>query len=131
MSTVSWEELKRRVDEARRAAGLPVRTPEERRADKERLLAEVRAYKLVEIRRDQHLTQCDIADSIGVSTARISAIEHGEIDRTEVATLRTSGVRSTRWPEWTPPGSALHVREERGPGGGGEEEYGVGGVGAL
>jgi len=89
MSTVSWEEAKRRADERRRVAGLSVRTPEEKRADMDRLLAEVRAYKLAEIRREQDLTQRDIADSMGVSTPRISAIEHGEIDRTEVSTLRS------------------------------------------
>ncbi|MFE9647262.1 helix-turn-helix domain-containing protein [Streptomyces sp. NPDC006365] len=37
---------------------------------------------------EQDLTQRYIADSMGVSTPRISEIEHGEIDRTEVATLR-------------------------------------------
>ncbi|WP_210581615.1 XRE family transcriptional regulator [Streptomyces sp. GESEQ-4] len=89
MSTVSWEEVKRRVEEQRRAAGLPVRTAEEKRADMDRLYAEIRAYKLAELRRDQDLTQREIADSMGVSTPRISAIEHGEIDRTEVATLRS------------------------------------------
>ena len=89
MSTVSWKEVKRRADEQRRAAGLPVRTPEEREAAKERLLAEVRAYRLAEIRREQDLTQRDIADEMGVSTPRISAIENGEIDRIEVATLRS------------------------------------------
>ncbi|MEU3421949.1 XRE family transcriptional regulator [Streptomyces murinus] len=89
MSTVSWDEVKRQVDEQRRAAGLPVRSPEERQAAKERLLAEVRAYRLAEIRREQELTQREIADSMGVSTPRISAIEHGDIDRTEVATLRS------------------------------------------
>ncbi|WP_327315892.1 XRE family transcriptional regulator [Streptomyces sp. NBC_01235] len=89
MSSVGWEEVKRRVDERRRAAGLPVRTPEEKQEAKDRLLAEIRAYKLAELRREQDLTQRDIADSMGVSTPRISAIEHGEIDRTEVATLRS------------------------------------------
>ncbi|PAZ13452.1 transcriptional regulator [Streptomyces sp. SA15] len=88
MSTVPWEEVKRRAHERQRAAGIPVMTPEEKQAAKEQLLAEVRAYKLAEIRREQELTQRDIADSMGVSTPRISAIEHGEIDRTEVATLR-------------------------------------------
>ncbi|CAM5475726.1 helix-turn-helix domain-containing protein [Streptomyces aurantiogriseus] len=89
MSTVGWEEVKRRAAEQRRAAGLPVRTPEEKRADMERLLAEVRAYALAEIRREQGFTQRDIADSMGVSTPRISALEHGEIDRTDLATLRS------------------------------------------
>ncbi|MGI5195881.1 hypothetical protein ACQEVY_19880 [Streptomyces sp. CA-288835] len=45
MSTVRWEEVKRRVHEQQRAAGIPVRSPEEKRADMDRLLAEVRAYK--------------------------------------------------------------------------------------
>jgi hypothetical protein len=67
MSTVRREEVKRRVHEQQRAAGIPVRSPEEKRADMERLLTEVRAYKLVEIRREQHLTQRDIADLMGVS----------------------------------------------------------------
>ncbi|MER6157474.1 XRE family transcriptional regulator [Streptomyces sp. NPDC001868] len=88
MSTVRWEEVKRRADERRRAAGLPMRSDEQKRADMDQLLAEVRAYRLAEVRREQDLTQRDIADSMGVSTPRISAIENGEIDRTEVATLR-------------------------------------------
>ena len=88
MSTVRWEEVKRRVHEQQRAAGIPVMTPEEKQEAKERLLAGVRAYRLAEIRREQELTQRDIGESMGVSTPRVSAIEHGEIDRTEVATLR-------------------------------------------
>lgn len=89
MSTVSWEEVKRRAHERQRAAGIPVMTPEEKQARKEQLLAEIRAYKLAEIRREQDLTQRDIGEEMGISTPRISAIEHGEIDRTEVATLRS------------------------------------------
>lgn len=88
MSTVGWEEVKRRVHEQQRAAGIPVMTPEEKQVAKDRLLAEVRAYRLAEVWREQDLTQRDIADSMGGSTPRISAIENGEIDRTEVATLR-------------------------------------------
>ncbi|MEU3030039.1 XRE family transcriptional regulator [Streptomyces incarnatus] len=89
MSTVRWEDVKRRVHAQQRAAGIPVLTPEEKEEAKERLLAEVRAHRLAEIRREQELTQRKIADSMGVSTPRISAIEHGDIDRTEVATLRS------------------------------------------
>ncbi|CAM5593956.1 transcriptional regulator [Streptomyces spiroverticillatus] len=89
MSTVDWEETKRKVIAERRAAGLPVRSPEEKRAAMERLTAEVRAYRLAELRREQSLTQRDVAATMGVSAPRVSAIEHGDADRTEVATLRS------------------------------------------
>ncbi|WP_105973349.1 XRE family transcriptional regulator [Streptomyces geranii] len=88
MSTVSWEETKRQARERRAAAGLPVRSPQEKQAAMDRLTAEVRAHKLAEVRREQALTQRQVADSMGVSAPRVSAIEHGELDRTEVATLR-------------------------------------------
>jgi DNA-binding XRE family transcriptional regulator len=89
MSAVSWEEAKRRAHERRKAAGLPVRSAEEKQAAMDRLAAEVRAYRLAEIRREQELTQKDVAEVMGVSAPRVSAIEHGEADRTEVATLRS------------------------------------------
>ena len=89
MSSVSWEETKRKARERRMAAGLPVRTAEEKQAALDRLAAEVRAYQLAEVRRDQALTQRDVAAVMGVSAPRVSSIEHGEVDRTEVATLRS------------------------------------------
>jgi DNA-binding XRE family transcriptional regulator len=89
MSTVGWDEVKRKAHERRRAAGLPVRTPEQKQVAIDQLVAEVRAYKLAEIRHEQALTQRDVAASMGVSTPRVSAIEHGETDRTEIATLRS------------------------------------------
>ncbi|WP_425385632.1 XRE family transcriptional regulator [Streptomyces marokkonensis] len=54
----------------------------------DRLTAEVRAHKLAEVRREQALTQRQVAASMGVSAPRVSAIEHGELDRAEVATFR-------------------------------------------
>ncbi|MFB7463216.1 XRE family transcriptional regulator [Streptomyces sp. NPDC056224] len=89
MSAVGWEEAKRRARERRAAAGLPVRSPEEKQAAMDRLMAEVRAYRLAEIRQEQALTQKDVAQTMGVSAPRVSAIENGEADRTEVATLRS------------------------------------------
>ncbi|MBW1600685.1 XRE family transcriptional regulator [Streptomyces sp. JJ66] len=89
MSHVSWEEVKRQARARREAAGVPTRTAQEKQAAMERLHAEVRAYRLAEIRREQSLTQRDVAVSMGVSAPRVSAIEHGETDRTEVATLRS------------------------------------------
>lgn len=56
-------------------------------AERSRLLAEVRAHRLAEIRASQGETQTAIAKRMGVSQARVSAIEHGEISRSEVDTL--------------------------------------------
>ncbi|MEV1006431.1 XRE family transcriptional regulator [Streptomyces sp. NPDC049881] len=89
MSTVSWEETRRKVQERRKAAGLPVRSPEEKREAMDRLVAEVRAHRLAEIRREQALTQRSVAETMGVSAPRVSAVEHGHLDRTELATLRS------------------------------------------
>ncbi|OMI39000.1 XRE family transcriptional regulator [Streptomyces sparsogenes] len=89
MSTVSWEEAKRRARERREAAGLPTRSAEEKQAAMDRLTAEVRAHKLAEVRREQALTQRQVAASMGVSAPRVSAIEHGELDRAELATIRS------------------------------------------
>ncbi|MBT1185637.1 XRE family transcriptional regulator [Streptomyces sp. CJ_13] len=89
MSAVGWEEVKRQVYERRAAAGLPVRSAAEKQAAMDRLVAEVRAYRLAEIRQQQALTQKDVAETMGVSAPRVSAIENGETDRTEVATLRS------------------------------------------
>lgn len=75
--------------ERRAAAGLPVRSAAEKQAAMDRLTAEIRAYRLAEIRQEQSLTQKDVAETMGVSAPRVSAIENGETDRTEVATLRS------------------------------------------
>ncbi|WP_129842450.1 XRE family transcriptional regulator [Streptomyces sp. RFCAC02] len=89
MSAVSWEETRRRVRERREAAGLPVRSSAEKREAMDRLVAEVRAHRLAEIRQEQALTQRAVAAAMGVSAPRVSAIEHGDIDRAELATLRS------------------------------------------
>lgn len=89
MSAANWDEVKQRARERRRASGLPLRSDSEKEAAMEKLAAEVRAHKLAEIRREQDLTQRDVAATMGVSGPRVSAIEHGEVDRVEVATLRS------------------------------------------
>ena len=53
----------------------------------EDLRAQVRAYKLAEIRKARHLTQQQVAAALGVSKARVSQIEHGQADRTAVQGL--------------------------------------------
>jgi DNA-binding XRE family transcriptional regulator len=51
------------------------------------LRAQVRAYKLAEVRRARHLTQQQVAATLGVSKARVSQIEHGQADRAAIQGL--------------------------------------------
>ena len=55
---------------------------------KKRMLAEVRAYKLAELRSASGLNQTAVAERIGVSQARVSQIESGDLEHTELCTLR-------------------------------------------
>ena len=55
---------------------------------KERKLAEVRAYKLRELREMLALTQTAVASVLEISQKRVSEIERGQVDRTKVDTLR-------------------------------------------
>ncbi|GAB2826655.1 XRE family transcriptional regulator [Alpinimonas psychrophila] len=50
--------------------------------------AAVRAYKLRELREALELTQVQLAAKIDVSQNRISRIEHGDIEKSQVDTLR-------------------------------------------
>jgi ribosome-binding protein aMBF1 (putative translation factor) len=51
-------------------------------------LAKVRAYRLTELRKAVGLNQDDLAKKLGVSQSRVSRIERGELEHTEIATLR-------------------------------------------
>lgn len=53
----------------------------------ERQLAEVRAHRLAEVRAHRALTQKAVAQTMGISQSRVSAIERGGIDRSELSTL--------------------------------------------
>lgn len=53
-----------------------------------RMLAEIRAYRLRELREQAEMTQVQLADALDVSQNRISRIEHGDIEHTQVNTLR-------------------------------------------
>jgi predicted transcriptional regulator len=54
------------------------------RADKDRLLAQVRAHRLVEIRQRQGLTERDVAAAMGISAGRVSQIEAGDVSGIDV-----------------------------------------------
>lgn len=62
--------------------------PEVQERHMERMLAEVRAYKLRELREMQAMTQTDVAETLSISQKRVSEIERGEVDFTKVDTLR-------------------------------------------
>lgn len=55
---------------------------------KKRMLDEVRAYRLRELREASELTQVQLAGRLHVTQNRVSRIEHGDIDRAQVDTLR-------------------------------------------
>jgi DNA-binding XRE family transcriptional regulator len=50
--------------------------------------AEQRAYRLKEVRLHQGLTQVQLADSMHISQAAVSSIERGELNRSELSTIR-------------------------------------------
>lgn len=57
-------------------------------AIKKRMLAEVHAYRLRELREAMELTQTELAERLQVSQNRVSRIERGDMEHTQVDTLR-------------------------------------------
>jgi len=54
----------------------------------ERLLGEIRAYQLRELREATGLTQEELAARIGVGQRQVSKIERGDLDNAKVGTIR-------------------------------------------
>jgi predicted transcriptional regulator len=50
--------------------------------------AEVRAYRLVEIRETLGLDQSEVAERLAVSQSLVSRIESGDMDDAEIGTIR-------------------------------------------
>ncbi len=76
MSTKKWSDVR---GEHVAAAG-----PEVVAEQAGRMIARVRAHSLAEVRRRKGLTQRQVADVMGVSTGRISQIEHGDLSGLDV-----------------------------------------------
>ena len=76
MRTIEEQLAVRPVDEARMEALA------------EQMRQQVRAYRLKEIRQAQDITQMQLATQLRVSQNRISQLEHGQINRSQVDTLR-------------------------------------------
>ena len=51
-------------------------------------LAEVRAHRLAELRQSLRITQTELADTLHVSQPSISQIERGDLDHSELGTIR-------------------------------------------
>lgn len=58
-------------------------------AHKDRLLAEVRAFHLRELREQAGLTQAQVAERIGVGQRQVSKIERGDLNNAKVGTIRS------------------------------------------
>lgn len=72
MSTVRWSEVR---DKHVQAAG----GSDEVEQGKSRLLSQVRAHRLAEMRKRRGLTQRQVAQTMGVTIGRVSQIENGEL----------------------------------------------------
>lgn len=55
---------------------------------KQRMLTEVRAYRLRELREEAGLTQAQLAERIGVGQRQVSKIENGDLDSAKIGTIR-------------------------------------------
>ena len=76
MSTKKWSDV--------RGKHVAAAGPEVVAEHAERMLAGVRAHSLAEVRQRKGLTQRQVADAMGVSTGRISQIEHGDLSGLDV-----------------------------------------------
>lgn len=52
------------------------------------MLAQVRAYRLRELRERAGLTQAQVAERIGVGQRQVSKIENGDLESTRIGTIR-------------------------------------------
>lgn len=79
-NAISWDELRAQFE-----------FTDEEEADisrqAEEMLAQVRAHRLAELRKRKRVTQTEVAVEMGITQARVSKIERGEISRSEVDTL--------------------------------------------
>ena len=76
MATKKWADV--------RAKHVAAAGPQEVTEHAGRMLARVRAHNLAEVRRRRGLTQRQVADAMGVSTGRVSQIEHGDLSGLDV-----------------------------------------------
>ncbi|MFD4429165.1 helix-turn-helix domain-containing protein [Nocardia sp. NPDC058497] len=78
MKGIPWEETKRRARELDPTWDSPERVAS-REESREQMRAEQRGNQLAELRNQCGVTQAEVARLMGVSQARVSQIEHGQI----------------------------------------------------
>ena len=66
----------------------PPKSPEEVSRVEGMLLREIQAYRLRELREREGFTQVVLAERLSITQNRVSRIEHGDLDRTKIDTLR-------------------------------------------
>lgn len=58
-------------------------------AHKTRMMTEIHAFQLRELRKAAGLTQAQLAERIGVSQRQVPKIEHGDLNNSRLGTLRS------------------------------------------
>jgi len=76
MATKKWADV--------RARHVAAAGPDEVAEQAGRMLSRVRAHNLADVRRRKGLTHKQVADVMGVSTGRVSQIEHGDLSGLDV-----------------------------------------------
>ena len=103
MTSRSWSDVK-----AEAMTSQPWLATDEAQTERAQIHAEhldrIRGHELAELRKSAGLTQADVATVLGVSQARISQIEHGQIDSLD--TLRAYA---------TALGAEVSITVSRGP----------------
>ena len=86
MAFRSWEDVKREKDAIDRASGRDMVAA--RAAARDKIEAFVIGYRLGELRVEARLTQVQVAERMGISQARVSQLERGDVNQLEVDTVR-------------------------------------------
>jgi DNA-binding XRE family transcriptional regulator len=98
--------------------------PDDRAAVEEarqRRVLQVRAEYLTEMRKKAGLTQAEVAEAIGVSQQRVSAIESGSVAKARHVSVQVRGVdyiaagATPRWPGWSSPRARSSASPARWP----------------
>lgn len=82
MTSRSWRDVRK---DAENAGLIDEKNVQRHRT---RLESATRAYRLAEIRRERDMTQDGVATALGISQSRVSRLERGDVDHTELSTLK-------------------------------------------